>query len=209
MTVTLTTWTTFNTGPQVINSHSVLKHLTLPLGRNNGMARFANSNSNFPSKNVWFRKGKQLLPLTTFSCDQGKTGWTTTLKTPGRQLTAAKPGCRWWRRGPTTVITQRIRDPLITIHGILDPWCQQYNYYDHLISCILLWCLFSSHGPKTLWLLLTPSQGFKKIGNPVESFHARRLSCPLLAPRESLVANRSPFIVSNFNLNRRAKTLTT
>jgi hypothetical protein len=44
----------------VINSHSVLKHLTLPLGRNNGMARFGNkSNSNFPSKNVWFRKGKQ------------------------------------------------------------------------------------------------------------------------------------------------------
>jgi hypothetical protein len=34
---------------------------------------------------VWFRKGKQLLPLTTFSCDQGKTGWTNTLKTPGRQ----------------------------------------------------------------------------------------------------------------------------
>jgi hypothetical protein len=100
MTVTLTTCTTFNTGPQVINSHSVLKHLTLPLGRNNGMARFANkSNSNFPSKNVWFRKvknvwfrkGKQLLPLTTFSCDQGSTGWTNTLKTPGRQLTAAKP----------------------------------------------------------------------------------------------------------------------
>jgi hypothetical protein len=75
MMVTLTTCTTFNTGPQVINSHSVLKHLTLPLGRNNGIARFANkSNSNFPSKNVWFRKGKQLLPLTTFSCDQGKTG---------------------------------------------------------------------------------------------------------------------------------------
>jgi hypothetical protein len=41
----------------------------------------------------------------------------------------------------------------------LDPWCQQYNYYDHLISCFLLWCLFNSHGPKTLWLLLTPSQG--------------------------------------------------
>jgi hypothetical protein len=58
-----------------------------------------------------------------------------------------------------TVITQRIRDPLITVHGILDPWCQQYNYYDHLISCFLLWCLFNSHGPKTLWLLLTPSQG--------------------------------------------------
>ena len=153
MTVTLTTCTTFNTGPQVINSHSVLKHLTLPLGRNNGMARFANkSNSNFPFKNVWCRKDKQLLPLTTFSCDQGKTGWTNTLKTPGRQLTAAKPGCRWWRRGPKTVITQRIRDPLITVHGILDPWCQQYNYYDHfifkLISCFLLWCLFNSHGPK-------------------------------------------------------------
>jgi hypothetical protein len=42
----------------------------------------------------------------------------------------------------------------------LDPWCQQYNYYDHLISCFLLWCLFNSHGPKTLWLLLTPSQGY-------------------------------------------------
>jgi hypothetical protein len=38
----------------------------------------------------------------------------------------------------------------------LDPWCQQYNYYDHLISCFLLWCLFNSHGPKTLWLLLIP-----------------------------------------------------
>jgi hypothetical protein len=126
------------------------------------MARFPNnSNSNFPSKNVWFRKGKQLLPLTNFSCDQGKTGWTNTLKTPGRQLTAAKPGCRWWRRGPKTVITKkRIRDPLITVHGILDPWCQQHNYYyDHLISCFLLWCLFDSHGPKTSWLLLTPSQG--------------------------------------------------
>jgi hypothetical protein len=44
----------------------------------------------------------------------------------------------------------------------LDPWCQQYNHYDHLISCFLLWCLFNSHGPKTLWLLLTPSQGFWK-----------------------------------------------
>jgi hypothetical protein len=78
----------------------------------------------------------------------------------GRQLTAVKPGCLWWRRGPKTVITQRIRDPLITVHGILDPWCQQqYNYYDHLISFFLLWCLFNSHGPKTLWLLLTPSQG--------------------------------------------------
>jgi hypothetical protein len=32
------------------------------------------------------------------------------------------------------------------VHGILDPWCQHYNYYDH--------------GPKTLWLLLTPSQGY-------------------------------------------------
>jgi hypothetical protein len=37
MTVMLTTCSTFNTGPRVINSHSVLKHLTLPLGRNNGM----------------------------------------------------------------------------------------------------------------------------------------------------------------------------
>jgi hypothetical protein len=52
--------------------------------------------------------------------------------------------------------TANKRDPLITVHGILDPWCQQYNYYDHLIACILLWCLFNSHGPKTLWLLLTP-----------------------------------------------------
>ena len=59
MTVTLTTCTTFNTGPQVINSHSVLKHLTLPLGRNNGMARFANkSNSNFPFQECVVSKGQ-------------------------------------------------------------------------------------------------------------------------------------------------------
>jgi hypothetical protein len=84
MTATLTTCTTFNTGPQVINSHSVLKHLTLPLGRNNGMARFANnSNSNFPFQECVVSKGQQLLPLTTFSCDQGKTGWTNTLKPLG------------------------------------------------------------------------------------------------------------------------------
>jgi hypothetical protein len=49
MTVTLTTCTTFNTAPQVINSQSVLKHLTVPLGRNNGMARFTDKNNrNFP-----------------------------------------------------------------------------------------------------------------------------------------------------------------
>ena len=59
MTVTLTTCTTFNTGFQVINSHSVLKHLTLPLGRNNGMARFANkSNSNFPFQECVVSKGQ-------------------------------------------------------------------------------------------------------------------------------------------------------
>ena len=37
MTVMSTTCTTFNTGPRVINSHSVLKRLTIPLDRNNGM----------------------------------------------------------------------------------------------------------------------------------------------------------------------------
>jgi hypothetical protein len=98
MTVTLTTCTTLNTGPQVINSHSVLKHLTVPLGSWAGITGWHDSlikaTAAFPSKNVWFRKGKQLLPLTTFSCDQGKSGWTNTLKTPGRQLTAPKPGCR-------------------------------------------------------------------------------------------------------------------
>jgi hypothetical protein len=80
MTVTLTTCTTFNTGPQVINSHGVLKHLTLPpLGRNNGREgndSLIKATSTFPSKNVGFRnEGKQLLPLTTFSCDQEETGY--------------------------------------------------------------------------------------------------------------------------------------
>jgi hypothetical protein len=64
MTVTLTTYTTFNTGPQVINYHSVLKHLTLPLDRNNEMALFANrskNSKNFPFQEcVVSRKGKQL-----------------------------------------------------------------------------------------------------------------------------------------------------
>jgi hypothetical protein len=74
MTVTLTTCTTFNTGPQVINSHRVLKHLTLYYwagitGKHDSLIK---ATVTFPSKNVWFRKGKQLLPLTTFSCDQGK-----------------------------------------------------------------------------------------------------------------------------------------
>jgi hypothetical protein len=62
MTVTLLTTctTTFNTGPQVINSHSVLKHLTLPLGRNNGMARYANksNSSNFPFQECVVSKGQ-------------------------------------------------------------------------------------------------------------------------------------------------------
>jgi hypothetical protein len=54
---------------------------------------------------------------------------------------------------------------MITVHGILDPWCQQHNYYDHLICCFLLWCLFNnSHGPKTLWLLVTPPSN--TIGAP-------------------------------------------
>jgi hypothetical protein len=95
MTATLTTRTTFNTGPQVINSHSILKHLTLPLGRNNGMARFANkSNSNVPFQECVVSKGQATSAADRLSCDQGKTGWTNTLKTPWRQLTAAKPGCR-------------------------------------------------------------------------------------------------------------------
>jgi hypothetical protein len=58
-----TTCTTFNTGPQqVINSHSVLKHLTLPLGRNIRMARFANnSNSNFfPFQECVVSKGQAI-----------------------------------------------------------------------------------------------------------------------------------------------------
>jgi hypothetical protein len=107
-----------------------------------------------------FERASNFYRWPPFPATRGKqVGQSNTLKTPGRQLTAAKPGCRWWRRGPKTVITQQIRDPLITVHGILDPWCQQYNYYDYLISCILMWCLFNSHGLKTLWLLLTPSQG--------------------------------------------------
>ena len=164
MTVMLTTCTTFNTGPRVINTHSVLKHLTLPLGRNNGMAWFANkATATFPSKNVvstgqatstvnhlFLRPGENRLdkhpqnPWEAINgCETGMpliTSWpkdgyytvnktpSTDLKTPGRQLTAAKPGCRWLRHGPKTVITQWIRDPLITVHGILDPWCQQCSY---------------------------------------------------------------------------------
>jgi hypothetical protein len=73
MTVTLTTCTKFNSLTQALIKWSILIiafssiWLYHWLGRNNGMARFANkSNINFPLQECGF-EGKQLLPLTTFS----------------------------------------------------------------------------------------------------------------------------------------------
>jgi hypothetical protein len=160
--MTLTTCTTFNTGPQVINSHSVLKHLTLPLGRNNGMALFANkSNSNFPFQECVVLKGQATSTVDHLFLRPGENRLDKHPQNPWEAIHGCETGMPLMTSWPKDGYSQRIRDPLITIHGILDPWCQ-YNCYDHFIfkpiSCFLLWCLFNSHGPKTLWLLLTPSQ---------------------------------------------------
>jgi hypothetical protein len=136
MTVTLTTYTTFNTGPQVINYHSVLKHLTLPLDRNNEMALFANrskNSKNFPFQEcVVSRKGKQL----TSTADHlflrpGENRLGKHPQNPWKAINDCETGMPLMLRGPkTTVITQRIRDPLITVHGILNPWwCQLLASY--------------------------------------------------------------------------------
>jgi hypothetical protein len=94
--VMLTTCTTFNTGSQVINSHSVLKHLTLPLvGRNNGIARFANkSNSNFPFQECVVSKGQAISTADHIFLRPGGNRLDKHPQNPGKQLTAAKPGCR-------------------------------------------------------------------------------------------------------------------
>jgi hypothetical protein len=123
MTVTLTTCTTFNTGPQVINYHSVLKHLTLPLGRNNGIARFANkSNSNFPFQECVASKGQA-----TSTADH-------LFLRPGENRLDKHPQNPW-----------EAIDGCETGMPLMPSWPKDgYS---------------NSHGPKTLWLLLTPSQG--------------------------------------------------
>ena len=53
MTVTLTTCTTFiSTGPPVVNPHSVLKHLSLPLGITGWHNLLLKATATFPSKSV-------------------------------------------------------------------------------------------------------------------------------------------------------------
>jgi hypothetical protein len=90
MTMTLiTTCTTFNTGPQVINSHSVLKHLTLALGRNNGMTRFANkSNINFPLQECVVSKGQATSTADHLFLRPRENRLDKHPQTPGSQLTA-------------------------------------------------------------------------------------------------------------------------
>ena len=122
MTVTLTTCTTFiNTGPPVGNPHSVLKHLSLPLGITGWHNLLLKATATFPSKSV-ASTGQATTTADHLILRPGETRLDKHQKQTGRQLTAAKPGCRWWRHGPKTVITQWIRDSLITVHGILDPW---------------------------------------------------------------------------------------
>jgi hypothetical protein len=126
------------------------------------MARFTNkSNINFPFQECVVSKGQATSTADHLFLRPGENRLDKHPQNPWEAIHGCETGMPLMTSWPMTVITQRIRDPLITVHGILDPWCQQYNYYDHLISCILLWCLFNSHGPKTLWLLLTPSQGYR------------------------------------------------
>jgi hypothetical protein len=132
MTVTCTT---FNTGPQVINSHSVLKHLTLPLGRNNGMARFANkSNINFPFQECVVSKGQATSTADHLFLRPGENRLDkNTLKTPEtvNGCETRMPLMTSWPKDGYYTANKRSTD-----HGPRDigpVWCQQYNYYDHLI----------------------------------------------------------------------------
>jgi hypothetical protein len=103
------------------------------------MARFANkSNSNFPFQKCVVSKGRA-----TSTADHLFLRPATRGKQVGQTPTSKPLGGNERLRNRDAVddvvaqrrlFAQQITDPLITVHRILDPWCKQYNYYNHLIS---------------------------------------------------------------------------
>ena len=162
----LTTCSTFNTGPRVINSHSVLKHLTLPLGsRNNGMWNnllIKATAANFPFQKCGFDRAR------TTTVDH-------LFLRPGENRLDKHPQNPWEAiNGCETgmpLITSWPKDGYYTVNKrSTDHWSQSTRYWTRgansiiiklvAIKILLRWCLFiSQEGPKTEWLLLTTSQG--------------------------------------------------
>jgi hypothetical protein len=115
----------------VINSHSVLKHLTLPLCRNNGMARFTNkSNNNFPFQECVVSKGQATSTADHLFLRPGDNRLDKHPQKPWRAINGCETGM--------PLMTSWLKDGNYTANKRSTDYGPRDNYYDHLVSCFLL-----------------------------------------------------------------------
>ena len=135
MTVTLTTCTTFiNTGPPVVNPHSVLKHLSLPPGITGWHNLLLKATATFPSKNV-VSTGQVTTTADHLILRPVENRLDKHPQNPWEAINGCETGMPLmtsWPKDGYYTMNKRFIDH--TIHGILDPWCQQYYYYIVLCS---------------------------------------------------------------------------